>query len=544
LVAIFFATLAPTLSWPQFSNDGEDILVQTVLEIRNGGPWWVPTLGGRPRTRKPPIPAWITAASVWPQTIHDLPSTQPAVRDKAYQNLAFEVRLPALIAACLTLLAVGWLANLVGGPSHVLPAMIVCATSILFLKCIRLATTDVYLALCVILANCFLAMALLHHRRWRGYCGAGIAVGFALMCKGPVALAMTAAPAVVFELRARLLQTRKAAPRRASWVLPVATAVILMLVVALPWPMSVFVRDRGNLGVWAKELQGERGASISHDPWYGYIALLPNLLPWVPFCLAGAYLVARKPRHTKPIMFALIFTIIPIIVLSFFHDRKDRYVFPLTAVTSILAAHAIVRLRRDASHPSAASQWLLLAHWIIIGTIAIGLPVAGAWKLVRPEGQPWFSLPLAMFAALFAFTLLIIAIINRQRWSNGFVVVGSALILSTTVLFLHGWSRSVSGLSEMRPVADRIHAMIPNGKVVFFDPPPSHKPVTLDLDIYLDQPVAVITTPPPSAGYERAQAVVLLWRENAPEPSFPGWQKAFDLTSRKHHWYVMTPVLQ
>jgi 4-amino-4-deoxy-L-arabinose transferase-like glycosyltransferase len=539
-VALFFAALAPTLSWPQFSNDGEDLLVQTVLEMRHGGPWWVPTLGGHPRTRKPPLPAWITAAAISPNTVRDLSSTSPSVRAKAYQNFAFEVRLPALFAACMMLLAVGWLASLVGGPSHVFPAIIVCATSILFIRQIRLATTDVYLALFITLANCFFALALLGGRKWLGFCGAGLFLGLAIMCKGPVALAVSAAPALAFELRRKVFRTTHPSNSPGRWVIPVAIGGILMLAVSLPWPMSVLIRNPKNLQVWAKELQRERGANVSHDPWYAYISLLPNLLPWTPLFLAGIFAAARRLRPERRIFFALTYLVVPIIIMSLFHDRKDRYLLPLAGITSILTAHAIVRIRRAAPPSSPSARWLLLTHWITIGIISIGLPLAGAWALLRADGQPWFSPVLSVAAVFFAIVILAIGLYQQPRRTNSFVLTGALLTLSSVALFLFGWSKSISGLSEMKPVADRILALGTPNKIVYFDPPPSYKPVTLDLDIYLDRVVPVMVSPPTAAPYNDADLVVMLWNDEAPEPAFPGWKKLFDMVSRKHHWYVLT----
>ncbi len=58
-----------TLRWMEFSGGSEDLNVGTVLEMRRGGPWIIPTLKGAPRTTKPPLTAWITAGIVRPGTV-------------------------------------------------------------------------------------------------------------------------------------------------------------------------------------------------------------------------------------------------------------------------------------------------------------------------------------------------------------------------------------------------------------------------------------------------------------------------------------------
>ena len=58
IAALFLVVIAPTLSWLEFSGGSENLVVATVLEVRRGGPWLVPTLKGEPRTTKPPLTTW------------------------------------------------------------------------------------------------------------------------------------------------------------------------------------------------------------------------------------------------------------------------------------------------------------------------------------------------------------------------------------------------------------------------------------------------------------------------------------------------------
>ena len=122
LAAAFFAALAPTLSWVEFVNGSEDSVVATALDIRRGGPWWVPQLFGEPRTRKPPVAAWAAAAGVRPSTAAALNSPDAAVRDRAYRRLNREVRWIALAAACGMVAAVYGLGRILDGwrlgPEH------------------------------------------------------------------------------------------------------------------------------------------------------------------------------------------------------------------------------------------------------------------------------------------------------------------------------------------------------------------------------------------------------------------------------------------
>src|SRR4051812_27012147 len=191
VAALVFAAVAPTLSWLEFSSGSENLVVETVLEMRRGGPWLVPTLEKQRRTQKPPLPAWGTAGAARPGTVAALADHDGARRATAYSYLAWEVRWPALLCSCLTLLAVYELGRVIGDARLGLTAAAVCGTTALLLRFGRYATTDVQLALWVNVANVGLAWAVLRGRWWAGSLLAGAALGLAFMSKGPVCLVQT-----------------------------------------------------------------------------------------------------------------------------------------------------------------------------------------------------------------------------------------------------------------------------------------------------------------------------------------------------------------
>src|SRR6478752_4484532 len=92
VAALVFVAVAPTLSWLEFSSGSENLVIESVLEMRRGGPWLVPTLERQPRTQKPPLPAWVTAAAARPATVEALADRDPDRRAAAYARLAWEVR--------------------------------------------------------------------------------------------------------------------------------------------------------------------------------------------------------------------------------------------------------------------------------------------------------------------------------------------------------------------------------------------------------------------------------------------------------------------
>ncbi len=291
VAAVFFAGIAATLSWLQFCGGSENLVVGTVLEMRRGGPWLVPTLKGAPRTTKPPLTSWLTAAAVRPATVDALSNRHE--REAAYHELAWEMRWPALAAACLLLIAVAWIGRLLAGDGVGIAAAIMAGSSILFLRFMRAATTDVHLALWVTVTNLCWAAALMQNRRRRILILlGGVALGLALMSKGPVALAQTIAPFAFFAIW-KAIADGHSRLHRLPWGAMLGSIVIALLI-AVPWPAYVLLRLSGQLELWTKDVAG--GGLVHHasNPFWQYATMIWGLLPWLWFFLLGVTRILRK----------------------------------------------------------------------------------------------------------------------------------------------------------------------------------------------------------------------------------------------------------
>jgi hypothetical protein len=180
------------------------------------------------------------------------------------------------------------------------------------------------------------------------------------------------------------------------------------------------------------------------------------------------------------------------------------------------------------------------SHWVILLIMAIGLPLVANIVLKGREGQNCYSLALVASTLVISLSIVVGGILVQSRLRQSFVYSGAALMVVLNAFFMYGWSQSTLGLSEMKPVADRLHAAFPQGQIIYFDLPPDGKPATYDLDIYLDRSVPVVADFPVDDG--KTAAVVMLRKDGDPVPNFAGWKVWDDLVSRKHHWYMLTPV--
>ncbi|HMO27236.1 MAG TPA: hypothetical protein PKB10_13315, partial [Tepidisphaeraceae bacterium] len=95
---VFAFAIAPVLPWSQFTGGMEGLNVATALESHREGNWLLPTLTGEPRTHKPPLASWITALMIDAELRPALNQPDPMLREAAYVQLAWRVRMVALLA--------------------------------------------------------------------------------------------------------------------------------------------------------------------------------------------------------------------------------------------------------------------------------------------------------------------------------------------------------------------------------------------------------------------------------------------------------------
>jgi 4-amino-4-deoxy-L-arabinose transferase-like glycosyltransferase len=540
LACAVFAAIAPTLSWLEFSGSMENLNVATALEIRRSGRWLIPMLEGEPRIAKPPLAAWITAAAIPDALVRGLSSRDPQIRAMNYRRLAFAVRASALLCACLTLLAAYELGRTLDGVRAGLIAAAVLASNYAFLRFGRQSNTDVQLLLWVTLTNVLLAKALLEGRRWLGFIGAGAALGLAIMSKGPVALIETIVPFGAYALwRGRSSDSAQRRPL----LMPMTLGCLAAVAVALPW----FIYVQARYDVWSRwriEVTriGATGNSSSNP--LMYLIIVPMLLPWiVPFVLGliEAAIEAwtqrgrrHRARRDNGWVLALMLIVVPLVLMSFFHDRKDRYVLPMIPAAAVvtgaaLARHAWVWRRED--------RWIVIAHWIVLGIVAVGLPLAGFAFLRTADGAPWYTASAATGAACAALILLLIAIRAGRGALPPMIVTTVLLMLGAAALFTAGYRNTRQGRSEMRPLAEAVVSAYPDAEV--YNARDDGRRISTDLAIYLNRSTLRVSDWRALKPGARTKVVILQQPAVGPAPAPsppPGWIYLAKVP-RDREWY-------
>ena len=262
------------------------------------------------------------------------------------------------------------------------------------------------LTLWVVLANGFLAMAMLRGRWWSGCLGAGVCLGLAIMSKGPVSLLQSVLPWGAYAVYRKVVQGDDAIKAQNKVNLPAMGAgVLALLAIALPWPVSVVVLVPNAAQSWWKDVFAPPGNGRARRALVGvYQSLAPNLLPWAPLLIGGLCLPLLKRFRQKGMIAAWFLFAAPIVVMSFFRDKNERYGMPMIPAAAILSGFLAVEFARNrvrliwSDRAAEVTQWVVgfaMAAAILAARDAHGetaCPVAvGTWRgwVRRWRWQRW-----------------------------------------------------------------------------------------------------------------------------------------------------------
>jgi 4-amino-4-deoxy-L-arabinose transferase-like glycosyltransferase len=539
LLLVFLAAIGPTLTWLEFSGSMENLNIATAVELRREHPrlrdWLVPTLEGEPRLKKPPMTAWLTALAIRPATVKELSDPDPKIRAAAAERLAFQARWPALLAACLMLLATYELGRACADPTTGLVAAIVCGSTPMFLRFGRFSMVDVHLGLWVTLANVFLAHAILHGRRWSGCLGAGAALGIAWMTKGPVALVQSLAPALVFVVVEFFKNRDRRETAVAAWIGPILAGLLLMLTLAAPW----YVYAPGALRALIGEASAERGERPSGP--LQYLLVLPYMLPWTVLMIGG--MITAFATRQRGLLLAASFCLVSLVLMSVYKDRQERYAYPVTPALAVVTAAGLVALARKRDPWNNWDRAAVIQHYVLLVLAGVCLPALAATAYVKElttvTGQPWLSRPSGAAVTVALGLAIAAAMLVRRRWAVALCVATLVTTLTIQAALVPGYARTDSGLSPMRPLADVIWQTYADAQM--YNAHPKGKRASVDLSIYLNRVTQWISMEDLAAlrPGPRAKVVVMLQDKDAPPPTPPqGWRYLHEVPRDKDHWWA------
>jgi len=324
---------------------------------------------------------------------------------------------------------------------------------------------------------------------------AAVAIGFALLAKGPLGL--------VFPLMALLIYCRLTENKNIAWgkLIGISFAIILIWVGLAflgggeEFRTMVYNETLGRMSSKSK-------VAIHPNPFYYYIPeIFAGLAPWslfLPVALWGA-LKSRTPAN-RPRFFLAVPIVALLVFLSLFPGKRGDYLLPLFPMASILVAQYF-------SQPSSAlfPKGLVIPGRIVAGLILIVM-TAFLIPIVLPGLEPdkhlsfmnsrdrWMTelliennIPRPLYLWAGAFTMLLLAGLVlgalRKKSRTG-LFIGTCAWSVCILALVHGpAAESVSQYTSFKPFAQQAKKIIGNHPVYFFGHPRE------DLFFYLDRPV-------------------------------------------------------
>ena len=328
-------------------------------DMAAGGDWVTPRLHGEPWLEKPILYYWVAALGY-----------------RVLGNGELAARLPSVLGALTTMLALGWVAWRFYGPTTAALFALVFPSSVAVLVFARAATPDMLFTSALALALAAAApLVLLHPRRavWAYQVAFGAALGLAVLAKGPAGVVLAGASTVI-----GALLTKRGAH---VWRLAGPWTLASFGIVALPWYVLCTLRNPEFVQVFfvSHNVQRFLAPVFQHEQpfWYFGPVLLLGLAPWTAAIIAtvreAATRLTRRAWTGSPSIFFASWVLFPVAFFSFSQSKLPGYVLPAVPAAALLLAHALaMAIQHNPRHARA----LGLATAAVLGAMTVTFIVA------------------------------------------------------------------------------------------------------------------------------------------------------------------------
>lgn len=450
---------------------------ETWLRQTHGEPeaWLVPTLNDHARIHKPPLTVWLNLLA-W----HGLDPDTASV-----EAILFRSRLVSVLLGLLLVAATYWIGWLLVDSRLAAASALITGTLFLFLRQARTAAYDIQLAAWVTAAVAAGLWALRQTgpdgsrgRVIRGWALSGVALGAAVLTKGPVAYGWMVLPLAA---GIPVLTTDK----RAKSLAGLLFAVLLGTALAAPWYAYVLTHAPGAQQQLFREYQAQHYKTT--QSWY-YLQILPLALPWSWWLAGGLALPFLRSygRRSRELLFLWLWFVVAVVALSVPELKAPRYLAPLLPVTGLLSAYFL--LYREGSK----GQWVESIHWLlpILASLLVPVYLLMEGYLVRrglveaaqfSAFHPLLVVPLGILLAVFCFA--------GWRWRHA--RLGAAIVTALWMVALGtvGYTlRARSPAAEPRARGDAERILTEAGQsdlFYFWENPGRDSPPGQELTFYL-----------------------------------------------------------
>ncbi|HVP30182.1 MAG TPA: glycosyltransferase family 39 protein [Myxococcota bacterium] len=385
------------------------------------GNWVVPQLDGERYDSKPPGFFW--AAAIAQRSGLDLPTAS---------------RLPSVVAAAATLVALYGIARRLYGGAAANASVVVLATTALFSSLARRVDLDMMLTAFTtgsLYAGLRAAREERHHTAWLAL--AGLLSGLGVLVKGPVAWMVPGVTILAWLASSRRLSA--VTLRESAIVLVPALAPISL------WLLAAALRAGPE---YVKSIA--LGHGVGHPlgavdklrPFWFYAVSLPQgLLPWT-LLLPAAFLALRReglaPGRSDPEAdrFAVAWLLAPLLVLSMLPAKRHLYLLPIYPAAALLVGRlaAMLRERDRSADPSLEPGFVRAARLGVSAVAGAAVVAGGAFALAGLAFAVARALPRSVFDGAPSAS----AALSLVSASGGLALAALAFALGTLVL-AGGW---------------------------------------------------------------------------------------------------------
>lgn len=274
---------APLL--PLFDPD-EGYYPATAAESVDAGRAWDPHFNGEPRWDKPILTYALIQASF-----------------ATFGRSATSARVPSAVQGALLVLVVGLVVSRLCGARAGSLCAFVLVTTLGVQIFSRVAHPEIAVVLAITTVELLTVLWLTApvQPRWCLAAAIGAAVGYGVLAKGPVALALPACAALAVAPFVRPVRTWRLVLR------DIAIATAVMLATAGPWFLAMTMRYGLSFvheAVWRQSVSRYAGTAFEHrsQPWFFVLPTLVALFPWSAFVPDAMARVSRADRSPAGVL--------------------------------------------------------------------------------------------------------------------------------------------------------------------------------------------------------------------------------------------------
>jgi 4-amino-4-deoxy-L-arabinose transferase len=318
LLFLFIYLLIGTYSVPLFeTTEGRYAEIAREMLVNNN--YLEPTLNGIKHFHKPPLAYWGMAIGM-----------------KIFGINGFGVRFFGIVFAIIGIIATYLTAQILNRTFEFnFHSSIVLSSSLLFLLCSRIVSTDIYLASFTMLALYFLFRQIFHYKSSANAILYSFFLALGFLTKGPVILIFTLLPYLICKC---FLKDH----RKVFTASEIVLSFLLFLIIALPWYIYVAYKNPGLLNYFIGSQTIERVSTEKfhrNEPFYFFLLIfISTFIPYIIHFIKGLFNLNQIPYNIKVLY---LYVLIPLFFFSLIKSKLATYILPFYGLSSIISYYTI-----------------------------------------------------------------------------------------------------------------------------------------------------------------------------------------------------------